>query len=520
MASPDILSNRSSGVLLHLTSLPGPHGSGDLGPAAYRFVDFLAAAGQRWWQMLPVSPAGGGNSPYQSPSAMAGSPILVSLEDLRRQRLLTAADVAPLRGARPDRVDFAAVIEYRETRLRRAYERFTAAPPRGERAAFEQFCRRNAAWLDHHALFSALKDVNANKPWTEWPAPVRDRRHGALLGLSRALADSIRFHQFVQYQFRRQWDALRAYGRERGVGLIGDIPIYVSHDSADVWAYRTLFELDAKGRPAQVGGVPPDHFSKTGQLWGNPLYRWHRMLNRGFDWWISRFEANYELFDVARIDHFIGFHRYWSVPGAHKTAERGKWLPGPDDKFFNAIRRHFGVLPIIAEDVGAVTDGVIALRDKFGLPGLKILQYAFGGRGNGNSPNLPHSFPRRCAVYTGTHDNDTTVGWFKGVQARARARGKVGVKARHELVTIKRYLDTDGREINWDLIRAALASVADTALFPVQDLLGLDTSGRMNLPGTGEGNWAWRMREGALTEKIGERLRDLTQTYGRAPASA
>lgn len=515
MDSTDLLARRSSGILLHLTSLPGPHGSGDLGSAAYRFVDFLSAAGQRWWQMLPVGPAGGGNSPYQSPSSLAGSPLFVSLDELRRQRLLSSGEVAPLRGGRPDRVDFGAVIAFRESRLRLAHGRFAKSAPRGERAAFEQFCRKNTGWLNHHAMFSAIKQVNGGKVWTDWPGPVRDRRYGAMTGLRRALAGEIEFHQFVQYQFRRQWDALRAYARERGVGLIGDIPIYVSHDSADVWAYRGLFELTGDGRPAKVGGVPPDHFSKTGQLWGNPLYRWDRMRERGYDWWIARFEALYELFDVARIDHFIGFHRYWSVPGVHKTAERGKWIPGPDAKFFGAIRRHFGVLPIIAEDVGAVTPGVIALRDKFELPGLKILQYAFGGRGNGHSPNLPHNFPRRCTVYTGTHDNDTTVGWFKGVERRARARGKEGERARRELETIRRYFGGDVGEINWSMIRLAMASVADTALFPVQDLLGLDTSGRMNLPGTAAGNWVWRMREGALTDRIGERLREMTGTYGR-----
>jgi 4-alpha-glucanotransferase len=517
MTSSDILSRRSSGVLLHLTSLPGPHGSGDLGPEAFRFVDFLAAAGQRWWQMLPVGPIGGGNSPYQSPSSLAGNPLLISLEELAERGILRAGDLTPPRGLHAGRVNFPAVIAFRESRLRLAFARWDASLRAAERNRFERFCRDHRHWLEDHALFCTFKAACGQRPWTDWPAELRDRVPTTMRWIRRRLGREVRFHQFVQYQFRRQWDALRRHARELGIGLIGDIPIYVSHDSADVWAHREVFQLDRFGRPTAVGGVPPDHFARTGQLWGNPLYRWDVLKRRNYDWWVARFRANFELFDVARIDHFIGFHRYWSVPGRHKTAERGHWVPGPDADFFAAIIRQLGELPIIAEDVGAVTDGVIALRDRFNLPGLKILQYAFG-RASADSSNLPHNFPRRCAVYTGTHDNDTTVGWYRSLLARARRRG--GEKARRELEFIRRYLGTDGRAIHWDLIRAALASVADTALFPIQDLLGLDSRGRMNFPGTPNGNWEWRMNPGALTDAIAECLRGLVVTYGRGESTS
>ncbi len=512
MKSVDVLSQRSSGVLLHVTSLPGRHGSGDLGPAAYRFADFLSEAGQRWWQMLPVGPVGGGNSPYQSPSALAGNPMLISLDELGARGLLRAAELRPPRGLRADRVNFSAVGEFRESRLRLAFGRWEAAGRASEKRRFEKFRRSQRHWLEDHGLFCALKLVCRQRPWTEWPVEIRDRKAAAIGWLRERLEREIRFHEFVQYQFRRQWDTLRDYCRDRGVGLIGDIPIYVSHDSSDVWANREVFQLDRDGNAAAVGGVPPDHFTKTGQLWGNPLYRWDVLKRLGYAWWIARFRANFELFDVARIDHFIGFHRYWSVPGDHKTAEYGKWIPGPDADFFRAIGLKLGELPIIAEDVGKVTPGVIALRDRFEYPGLKILQYAFG-RGTADNTNLPHNHGRRFAVYTGTHDNDTTVGWYKSVQKRARKHG--GEKAARELAFAREYLGSDGREIHWDLIRAALASVADTALFPAQDLLGLDSRGRMNYPGTADGNWGWRMGAGALTPAIAQRLRGLTETYGR-----
>lgn len=505
---------RSSGVLMHLTSLPGPHGCGDLGPSAYRFADFLVAAGQRWWQMLPVSPTGPGNSPYLSPSSLAGNPLCVSLVRLHADGLLTRDEIRPGRGLNlPGRVPFDAVIAYRLDRLRRAFQRFSVRLSRNRE--YHAFCRRHSGWLDTHALFFALKQAHGGRAWTEWDRELAARKPAALTAARRRLATEIEFHRFTQFQFWRQWSALRNYCNQRGIGLIGDIPIYVAHDSADVWGDREVFDLDRKGQPVAVGGVPPDHFSKTGQRWGNPLYRWDVLKRRGYDWWIRRLRNMHDLFDLIRIDHFIGFHRYYRIPAAHATAEFGRWLPGPNDDLFRAVSKALGGLPIIAEDLGKVTPGVFALRDRFGLPGMKILQYAFGSARADNT-FLPHHYPRRCVVYTGTHDNDTTVGWYRSLQAQAA--GRDGRKARAAIAYMKKYLGADAREVHWDLIRAACSSVADLAIAPTQDLLGLDSSCRMNHPGIADGNWVWRLRDGALTQRVADRLRDLTETFGRAKA--
>lgn len=440
------LADRAGGVLLHVTSLPG----GTLGPDAFRFVDWLAEAGQRWWQMLPIGPTVVANSPYMSPSAFAGGPHLL-------------------------------------------------APARGETRGLEKFERENADWLADFAAFSAIKERHPEM-WCEWPKDVEPD------------PDAVRRHVLVQFEFDRQWSELRSYCRDRGIGLIGDVPIFVSYDSADVWAHPELFQLDRRGRRIVQAGVPPDYFSRTGQLWGNPLYRWPKHQATRFRWWISRFRRAFRLFDAVRIDHFIGFHNYWSVPGGDATAERGRWMRSPGRELFRAVLRAIPGAQIIAEDLGQVTPPVKKLRDEFGFPGMRVLQFAFGDDPEG--PNYqPHNYVRNCVTYTGTHDNNTTVGWWtdRGGPSSTRTPDQIG---RERAFTL-RYLGTEGREIHWDLIRLAWSSVAQLAIAPAQDLLGLGAEARMNLPGTIEGNWSWRLQPGQLTPPIARRLRELTGTYGR-----
>lgn len=484
---PPSLARRASGVLLHPTSLPGPGEWGDLGPEAFRFADFLAEAGQRWWQMLPIGPVGAADSPYLSSSSFAGDPRLVSLEALARDGLLPRAQRS---GSR-------------EAWLRYAFERFRSRPRAlSELAAFRNRCRH---WLPDYALFEALRNAYRGATWTAWQAPLRDRHPRALARARRALATEIRFHEFVQYAFERQWAALRAHCADRGIGLIGDVPIFVSHDSADVWAHPEIFRLDARGRPQVVAGVPPDYFSRTGQLWGNPLYRWEVLRRRGYDWWLARLRAAFARFDAVRLDHFIGFHRYWEVPAGARTAVHGRWRPGPGAPFFEAVFRSLGRVQLIAEDLGRITPEVEALRDRFGLPGMRVLQFAFGSD-PGSERYRPHRYPRNCVVYTGTHDNDTLVGWFRGASAPHVAR---------ERAFALRYAASDGREVHWDFIRLAWSSVANTAIVPAQDLLGLGSEARMNTPGVPTGNWRWRLRPRQLGPPIARRLRELTETYGR-----
>ncbi|MBU0640984.1 MAG: 4-alpha-glucanotransferase [Planctomycetes bacterium] len=505
------LSERACGVLLHPTSLPGPHGSGDLGPQAYRFVDFLAAAGQRWWQMLPNHPPGPGNSPYSSYSALAGSPLLISLDKLAEDGLLDADDIGPTaRGLRRDRVAYEAVARFRMECLRRASERFAA---RGgfRRAAFRHFCETKRPWLADYACYCALKRAHRGQPWTGWQRDLRLRRTAALRQACEQLRHEIEFEQFVQFQFHRQWAALRSYAHAHGVGLIGDVPIFVAHDSSDVWTHRALFQLDADGRPTVVSGCPPDAFNRNGQLWGHPHYRWARHRQTGFDWWLARFRRAFEQFDAVRIDHFLGFYRCWAVPARARTARHGRWVRTPGKALFQALRRKLGRVEILAEDLGAVTPQALALRDRFDFPGLRVLQFAFGDD-EGCRYHQPHSYPRRAVVYSGTHDSDTTRGWFRHakVAARKRRRGEDVGEYRRAL----RYLGSDGRAVHWDMIRLAYSSVADTAIVPLQDVLGLGSRHRMNIPGTSTGNWEWRMPEAVLTT-LAVRLRDLAVAYGR-----
>jgi len=490
---------RGSGLLLHPTSLPGPYGIGDLGPAAYLWVDTLVRAGQKWWQVLPLGPTGYGDSPYQCFSAFAGNPYLVSPDSLVQDGLITAADL-PNRPFPEDRVDFGPVIQFKVALLQRAWERFRAGAAAALKPEFEAFCDEAAGWLDDFALFMALKDAHGGASWLTWELPLVRRDDAALAAARSRQADSIRQHQFRQFLFFKAWRALKAHANTQGVRLIGDIPIFVSSDSADVWAHPENFQLDEHRQPVAVAGVPPDYFSKTGQLWGNPLYDWEALKASGYDWWVQRFRATLEQVDLVRLDHFRGFEAYWRVPAGMPTAEIGAWTPGPGAEFLTNLSEALGGLPLIAEDLGVITPQVEALRDDFHLPGMKILQFAFGGATEDRF--LPHTYEHNCVVYTGTHDNDTTVGWY---QAATEA----------ERDFFRRYVARDGSDVAWDFIRLAWSSVADLAVAPLQDLLSLGTEARMNLPGRPSGNWSWRFRAGAVTPETVARLADMTTLYAR-----
>jgi 4-alpha-glucanotransferase len=506
---PTVLDQRAAGVLLHPTSLPGPAFAGNLGPAAHRFVEWLRAAGQRLWQMLPVGPPGFGASPYQVFSAFAGNPLLLSLEPLRRAGLLRASDLDAPRDPQPHRADFERAARYRLPRLRKAYDHFQARP--AARAALERFGAAHP-WLADWALFAALKEAHGGAPWPAWEPELRDRRPRALAVARRRLADEVAFQEFLQLEFDLQWAMLRARCYAAGVALVGDLPCFPAHDSADVWAARELFHLDRQGQPTAVAGVPPDYFSATGQRWGNPLYRWPALAARGYEYFVTRLRALLARFDAVRLDHFIGFHRYWAVPADATTAMVGRYHAGPGTALFRRLRAALGPLPVIAEDLGVVTPEVKALRDRLGFPGMRVLQFAFGDDPEAESYQ-PHNYPRRCVVYTGTHDNDTTVGWFRDRASGRSTRGRAAIAA--ERATARRYVGTDGREIHWDLIRLALAAVADLAVVPAQDLLGLGSAARMNRPGTASGNWRWRARPGAFGDALAARLAELTTAYGR-----
>ncbi|MCF7984530.1 MAG: 4-alpha-glucanotransferase [Thiohalocapsa sp.] len=505
--------HRTSGILLHPTSLPGPYGIGDLGPGAYAFVDFLAEAGQGLWQMLPLGPTGYHDSPYQCTSAFAGNPLLISPELLRDAAWIDADDAAPPDfGAAPaaaDRVDFGAVHRHKRALLKRASATFHANADAVARAEYAEFCDAHAGWLEDFALYAAIKETQAFRPWTEWPEPLALRDPAALARWADDHAPDIELQRFCQFAFLRQWRALRAYANARGVWLIGDIPIFVAHDSAEVWTHRDWFNLDASGQPTVVAGVPPDYFSATGQRWGNPLYRWDVLAADGYRFWVERLRQALELVDLVRIDHFRGFAGYWEVPAGEQTALDGRWVPGPGMDLFDVLfaalgERVDGGLPLIAEDLGVITEDVIALRDALGLPGMAILQMAFEDTAFGEPRFLPHNHRGRMAVYTGTHDNDTLVGWWAKLKPELRDRALA-------------YLRSDGREIQWDFIAAALASVADLAVFPIQDALGLGSEARMNRPGSAGGNWRWRLAAGQLTPEIAGRLGDLSGLYERTP---
>ena len=502
---------RSSGILLHPTSLPSRFGIGDLGPQAYAFIDFLHASGQQLWQVLPLGPTGYGDSPYACYSAFAGNPLLISPETLVQYSLLTEQDLSGFHNDQSNLVKFDEVHTIKDQLLRKAYDQYQLSTDTRLRSAFETFTEENVSWLDDYALFQALKTAHGGVAWNQWPHPLVRRESSALTYARNQLQREVEAQKFYQFLFFKQWFAVKAYANERGIKVIGDIPIFVAQDSSDVWTNPEQFKLDDDGRPLVVAGVPPDYFSATGQYWGNPLYNWDHMLADGFRWWIERVRASLQIVDIARVDHFRGFAACWEIPGGDSTAERGRWVDAPGRELFTAIRRALGDLPIIAEDLGVITPDVEELRDDFGLPGMRILQFAFSS--DTTNQDMPHNYHRNVVVYTGTHDNDTTVGWFNSVAGEGSTRTVEQINK--ERAFCMRYLNTDGVEIHWALIRAVLASVADTALIPLQDLLGLGTEARMNLPNSTSGNWSWRFREGDLTAAHSERLKELTETYGR-----
>lgn len=505
---------RTCGVLLHLTSLPSACGAGDLGPEAARFGEFLALAGQSRWQMLPFGPTAAslGSSPYSGFSAFAGNTLWISPERLYEDGLATRAELEAQKTPPGPSVDFPAVEAARARLLRGVFDRLAPGGGGGkleDDPGFAAFRGDNAAWLSDFALFMALKGRFAGAAWTKWPADIRDRREKALRDYGDGLRREILFHQFCQWLFFRQWGRLKWELSRLGVELMGDVPIYVTHDSADVWTNRRLFKLEADGRPTRVAGVPPDYFSKTGQRWGNPVYDWAASASEGHAWWISRLRHNLGLFDLLRLDHFRGFCAYWEIDAAERTAIKGRWVPGPGEALFDALRAAHGSLPLIAEDLGVITPDVVALKERLGLPGMKVLQFAFGPH-TPNSPDAPHNHEKNCVVYTGTHDNNTTRGWFHA-EADASLRR-----------VLARYL---GRGITEDtvtreLIRVALASPGRHAVVPAQDLLDLGGEARMNVPGRARGNWAWRAPEGGLRlegagRALAERLRSACELYGR-----
>jgi 4-alpha-glucanotransferase len=494
---------RICGILLHPTSLPGKYGIGDLGEPAFRFADFLEQSGQRLWQVLPLGPPGFANSPYQCYSSVAGNPLLVSLDLLAQEGWISSSDLGQAPAFPAGHVDFPAVASFKRHLLKEAARNFFSRRTDAV-SEFEQFCEQKKVWLDRFAEFAALKEKSHGASWTEWPQGFK------------ADPQEVLAQKFIQFVFFRQWNALRAYCREREIQMMGDIPIFVDHDSADVWANPELFDLDDRGMPRFVSGVPPDYFSATGQLWGNPLYRWDVMDRNGYRWWMDRVQCLLEEVDLIRLDHFRGFEKHWEIPAGAETAVNGRWVDGPGDRLFAALGKALGKLPFIAEDLGYITQEVHALRDRWGFPGMRVLQFAFGNQ-SPDDPFKPHNFIHNCVVYTGTHDNDTTVGWFYG---GAKDTTQTPEQARAEREFALRYLDSDGKEIHWDFVRAAISSVARIAIYPLQDVLGLGSEARMNTPAHLTGNWRWRYRQDQLTKEISLKLRELASIYGRLRAGS
>jgi 4-alpha-glucanotransferase len=510
---------RSAGILLHPTSLPGDYCIGEIGRQAHRFLEELAAAGQSLWQVLPLGPTGYGNSPYQSPSTFAGNPLLIGFDMLLEEGLLAPEDVREIPWLEPDHVDFGAATWYRPPILKQACRRFmeSTETDAGLCAAFETFCLEQAHWLDNYALFTAIKESQGLKPWYAWPRPLAQRDPAALVMAADELADAITDVKILQFLFDRQWRALQAQAAKLGIQIIGDIPIFVAHDSADVWAERELFFLDAKGDPTVVAGVPPDYFSATGQLWGNPLYDWQHHKSTGYAWWIRRLRKILQWVDLVRIDHFRGFAAYWEVPAGEETAINGRWIGGPGEDFFHALQREFGTnLPIIAEDLGVITPDVEELRDRFELPGMRVLQFAFGEDSLAEA-YIPENYPANSVAYTGTHDNDTTMGLIQSEAGEGSTRTPQQIAA--ELAMIRAYTGTDASELNWDYINAICRSEAAFAIYPLQDVLGQGSAARMNTPGIAEGNWEWRFQWEQLTSDVMHRLKRIAGNTGRIPCA-
>jgi 4-alpha-glucanotransferase len=497
------MKTRGSGILLHLTSLPSPYGIGDMGPTAYRFADFLAEAGQSYWQILPLNPTNPlqGNSPYVSTSAFAGNTLLISPDFLLEDNLITRKEVESGPSFPEERVDYEAVIDFKGKLAEKAYTRFKI---RGSSPEYEKFCSENESWLDGFSLFLALKAYLGGRAWSEWPQALRDREPGAMGEARALLAEEVQREKFLQYLFFRQYGMLRRYCNEKHIHIIGDIPIYVSHDSADVWMNPGLFKLDEQKKPFVVAGVPPDYFSDTGQLWGNPVYRWDVLKERGYDWWVNRITHNLRVSDLIRIDHFRGIVGYWEVPASEKTAIKGRWMEGPGYDFINYLIHTIPFLPMIAEDLGIITPDVREVMAHFNIPGMKVLLFAFGDNLSTN-PYIPHNLPRNCVAYTGTHDNNTVRGWFENEATPDEKR------------KLFQYLGrvVAPEELPRELIRLLMMSVASIVIFPIQDILGLGKEARMNIPSTPEGNWEWRLTTRLFEAAPADWLRETTLIYGR-----
>lgn len=488
----ELFPRRQAGILLHPTSLPGGYGSGDLGPEAYNFAKFLEAAGISVWQTLPLVPTHADGSPYLGLSVHAGNPLLIDLNDLAHRGWLQTTDLPTANTPLP--------AETRQGLLDQAYQGFRRHADRAESEAFASFHLTHAHWLDDYALYRTIRSQQGERPWSDWPPPLRDRAPKALQEVRSNAAEEIQRIRFEQFLFFRQWTALKTFANARGIRLFGDIPIFVAYDSADVWSRRECFKLNAEGRPTVVAGVPPDYFAATGQLWGNPIYDWEHLAGNDFDWWVSRFETMLDLFDLIRLDHFRGFDAYWEIPAEASTAMEGYWVDGPGDGLFRTLRDRFGDLPLVAEDLGMITDSVLALRERWQLPGMRVFQFAFDG--NPNNPFLPHNFDHHSVAYTGTHDNDTTLGWFQGLDRPTRKR-------------ILEYLGHPNEPMPLAAVRAVLRSTACLAILPMQDVLGLGPEARMNTPGRGEGNWAWRFDWEQVGWDLAAQIRQMLGIYGR-----
>ena len=499
------MDKRGSGVLLHITSLPSPFGMGDLGPGAFRFADFLAQTGQKFWQVLPLNPTDPafGNSPYSSNSAFAGNTLLISPELLLEEGLIRADDIQSLSSFPKGKVDYRQAILWKEGLFSRAYERMRANHK--DRSGYEQFCSENTFWLEDFSLFVVIKRHSEGRAWGEWETEMRDRNPDRLRAAREQFRDGLEKEKFLQYLFFKQWHSLKSYANQKGIQLIGDIPIYVSYDSAGVWANPQLFKLGEDKRPTFVGGVPPDYFSQTGQLWGNPVYRWDVLKETGYQWWIQRVAHNLALFDMIRIDHFRGFVAFWEVPSGEQTAANGRWVEAPAEDFCAALVRNFPALRLVAEDLGVITSDVKEIMKHFGFPGMRVLLFAFG-QDLPAHPYLPHNYVPHCVVYTGTHDTNTVKGWFDN---------EVGSQEKRRLF---RYLgrEVTAEKIHWELVRLAMMSIADTVILPMQDVLGLGEEARMNRPAMHRGNWEWRLLPDEISPSLGSRLLEVTETYGRA----
>jgi len=497
---------RSAGILLHPTSLPGKFGIGDLGTEAYKFVDFLKEAGQTLWQVFPLGPTGYGDSPYQCFSAFAGNPLLVSPEKLKEEGFLSEDDLNDPSQSNPIKIDYGQAIDYKKYILKRAFNNFKSNS-NGQEKDFEMFCEDHKEWLDDFTLFMACKEHNGGAVWSSWEKGLVQRDKKVLDEWTEKLSDEIQFHKFVQFNFFKQWKSIRDYANEKGIKIIGDMPIFIAYDSSDLWANKESFTVDEEGNLTFVAGVPPDYFSATGQLWGNPLYKWDEMEKDDFQWWRKRFSSLFELVDIVRIDHFRGFEAYWKILGGEETAQNGKWIKAPGEKLFNSLKKHLGELPILAEDLGVITPPVEALRDQFDFPGMKVLQFAFGT--DMERKFLPHNFVQNCVVYTGTHDNDTTKAYFE----KEKSNKEINDIYEHA----QTYLNYFGDDILNELIRVAYASVANIVIIPMQDILKLGSDARMNFPSTTGGNWAWRFTWDQIDENLSKHYSGLTQLYERPP---